>query len=78
MSTKRNYMIEIEFDEDIALAEQDRKICMVLEALVSDWWTCATTRLRLNDRDQVPNADFAIAIPHPPPNRGKQEKGDET
>lgn len=35
---KRTYAVEIIFDTPITFAEQDRLACVVLEALVEDFW----------------------------------------
>jgi hypothetical protein len=35
---RRRYVVEIDFDTPIDKAEQDRRVCMVLEDLVSDYW----------------------------------------
>jgi len=43
---KRTYAVEIEFDTPIDFAEQDRLACVVLEKLVSDYWTSGARILR--------------------------------
>lgn len=57
---RRSYTIEVEFDEEITLAEQDRQVCMVLENLISDWWLCAAERMGVVAT--VPEALGAIAV----------------
>lgn len=57
---KKSYTVEIEFDEEITLAEQDRQVCMVLENLVSDWWTCAAVRVGVNATGPVANVAIAV------------------
>jgi len=56
---RRAYTVEIDFEDDITLAEQDRQVCAVLENLVSDWWTCAAVRVA---RGLAPLAGDAIAV----------------
>lgn len=64
---KKFYTLEIEFEDEITLAEQDRRVCMVLENLVTDWWPVAA--IRAVPHGIVPVPDSAIATPASAPAR---------
>lgn len=63
---KRYYTVEIEFEDEITLAEQDRRVCMVLENLVTDWWESAAVRMDSHMLLPFPDSAIATVATKPP------------